>query len=88
MGDGNLHFNIMQPKSANREDYLSHWSEMNDLIHDLVVSYKGSVSAEHGVGRLKRNLIARTKDAVEIDLMRSIKNTLDPYQIMNPGKVI
>ncbi len=88
LGDGNMHYNITQPIGEDAKDFLNRQPEINKLIHDLVVSMNGSVAAEHGVGQLKRGLIARTKDPVELNLMRSIKQTLDPDNIMNPGKVI
>jgi len=88
LGDGNIHYNISQPKDADKEAFLSNQPEINNLIHDLVMTMNGSVAAEHGVGKLKRDLIARTKNPVEMNLMRSIKQTLDPYNIMNPGKVL
>ncbi len=88
LGDGNMHYNISQPVKANSSEFLKEQLRINDLIHDLVISMNGSVAAEHGVGRLKRDLIARTKEPVELDLMQSIKKTLDPDNIMNPGKLI
>lgn len=88
LGDGNMHYNISQPKDANAKEFLSRQPEINLLIHDLVSSMNGSVAAEHGVGRLKRELLIRTKEPVALNLMRSIKNTLDPDGIMNPGKVL
>ncbi len=88
LGDGNMHYNISQPVDSNAEDFLKRQPEINAIIHDLVVSMEGSVAAEHGVGQLKRDLLARTKDKVELDLMRSIKQTLDPHNLMNPGKVL
>lgn len=88
LGDGNMHYNITQPIGDNAEAFLARQPEINTMIHELVVSMEGSVAAEHGVGQLKRDLIARTKDPVELNLMRSIKQTLDPDNIMNPGKVL
>lgn len=88
LGDGNMHYNITQPVDCNAEEFLKRQPEINAMIHDLVVSMDGSVAAEHGVGQLKRDLLARTKDKVELDLMRSIKQTLDPNKLMNPGKII
>lgn len=88
MGDGNMHYNITQPKNANKQGFLDQQPAINNLIHQLVVEMNGSVAAEHGVGRLKRDLIVRTKDPIELELMRSIKRTLDPDNIMNPGKVL
>jgi len=88
MGDGNMHYNISQPEGADKQAFLSRQSAVNNLIHQLVMKMNGSVAAEHGVGRLKRDLIARTKDPVELALMKSVKQALDPDNIMNPGKVI
>ncbi len=88
LGDGNMHYNITQPVSADAKAFLARQPEINALIHTLVVSMKGSVAAEHGVGQLKRDLVASIKDPVELDLMRSIKQTLDPKNLMNPGKLI
>jgi FAD/FMN-containing dehydrogenase len=88
LGDGNIHYNISQPIDSNAEDFLKRQPEINAMIHDLVVSMEGSVAAEHGVGQLKRDLLARTKDKVELDLMRSIKQTLDPDNLLNPGKIL
>lgn len=88
LGDGNLHYNISQPVGAQQQVFLNRQPDINTLIHNLVVSMNGSVAAEHGVGRLKKELIARTKTPVELSLMQSIKKTLDPDNIMNPGKLI
>jgi FAD/FMN-containing dehydrogenase len=88
VGDGNVHFNITQPANADREAFLARWSEVNDAVHRIVADKDGSISAEHGVGRLKREEITHYKSAVEIALMRRLKATLDPKGIMNPGKVI
>ncbi|KAG1649920.1 D-2-hydroxyglutarate--pyruvate transhydrogenase DLD2 [Nymphon striatum] len=78
LGDGNMHYNISQPTNANTQEFLAKQPEINELIHALVINMNGSVAAEHGVGRLKRDLIAQTKDRVELNLMKSIKKTLDP----------
>ena len=88
LGDGNMHYNISQPENFDTEEFLKRQPEINNLIHTLVVSMKGSVAAEHGVGRLKRDLIAGTKEPVELNLMRSLKKSIDPDNIMNPGKLI
>jgi len=88
MGDGNMHYNITQPAGIERQAFLDEQPRINRLIHDLVVEMNGSVAAEHGVGKLKRDLLALTKEPVELQLMKSIKATLDPDNIMNPGKVI
>jgi FAD/FMN-containing dehydrogenase len=88
MGDGNLHYNISQPVGADKEAFLARWAEVNKRVHDIVRSYKGSISAEHGIGQLKRKELSETKSPVALDLMRRIKRSFDPAGIMNPGKVI
>ena len=93
VGDGNIHFNLSQPADlakvgAPRDDYLARWHAFNRIVHDIVAALDGSISAEHGIGRLKRDELARYKPAVEIELMRTLKRALDPKNIMNPGKVI
>ncbi|BBE70641.1 FAD-binding oxidoreductase [Oharaeibacter diazotrophicus] len=88
MGDGNIHFNVSQPIGADGAAFLARWDEMNAVVHAVVRRYDGSVAAEHGVGRLKRDLLAETRDPVEIELMRRLKTTLDPLGILNPGRVI
>jgi FAD/FMN-containing dehydrogenase len=86
VGDGNLHFNFTQPLGADKDAYLARWEEVNRVVHDIVVAHGGSISAEHGIGLLKREEARRYKSAVELDLMRRIKHALDPKGIMNPGK--
>lgn len=88
IGDGNIHFNLTQPEDADKQAFLDLWQDTNRAVHDLVVSLGGSFSAEHGVGRLKRKEMARLKDPVELDLMRTLKQALDPQNILNPGKVL
>ncbi len=88
VGDGNVHFNLSQPVDADREAFLARWEEVNEAVHELVVEMGGSISAEHGIGRLKLAENARFKSAVELDLMRAVKQALDPRGLMNPGKVI
>jgi len=88
VGDGNIHFNLSQPEDANREAYLARWEEVNEAVHELVVGMGGSISAEHGIGYMKREENARFKSEVELDLMRAVKRALDPDNLMNPGKVI
>jgi FAD/FMN-containing dehydrogenase len=88
VGDGNIHFNLSQPKDVERETFLSRWDEANRLVHDTVVEMDGSISAEHGIGRLKREELARLGDPLELEQMRAIKRALDPHNIMNPGKLI
>ena len=88
LGDGNIHFNVSQPIGADKEAYLAHWAEMNHLVHGIVGRYHGSISAEHGIGRLKRDELPAVKGAVAMAMMRSIKQALDPNGILNPGKVV
>jgi FAD/FMN-containing dehydrogenase len=88
VGDGNIHFNLTQPPGADTGAYLARWQEFNDIVHALVRDLNGSISAEHGVGRLKRDEITHYKPDIEIELMRRLKRAFDPDNIMNPGKVI
>ena len=88
LGDGNIHFNLSQPEGADKQAFLAQWHAVNAQVHDLVVSMGGSFSAEHGVGQLKTGEMARLKDPVELDLMRTLKSALDPHNRLNPGKVV
>ncbi|WP_306227393.1 FAD-binding oxidoreductase [Bosea beijingensis] len=88
LGDGNIHFNVSQPVGADKAGFLARWSDMNEAVHAIVAELHGSISAEHGIGRLKRDLLPGVKDPVELDLMRTIKQTLDPKGILNPGAVL
>ena len=88
LGDGNIHFNVSQPVGADKAGFLARWSEMNEAVHAIVTELHGSISAEHGIGRLKRDLLPGVKDPVELDLMRTLKRTLDPKRILNPGAVL
>ena len=88
IGDGNIHYNPLQPVDMERQAFLERWHDVNDVVHAIVDRLDGSISAEHGVGRLKRDEITKFKPAVEIDVMRAIKATLDPQGILNPGKVV
>ncbi|PJK27762.1 FAD-binding oxidoreductase [Minwuia thermotolerans] len=88
IGDGNVHYNPLQPEGADAEAYLARWQEVADVVHGIVHEMGGSISAEHGLGRLKRDEVRRYKSEVELELMASIKRMLDPDNIMNPGKVI
>ena len=87
-GDGNLHYNVSQPPGMDKARYLSLWARMSEAVHDLVSRMGGSISAEHGIGQMKRGELVRFKSDVEIELMRRIKATLDPKGILNPGKVL
>lgn len=88
LGDGNLHYNITKPFHMKEEDFLSLQHTIYDIVHSNVYKFNGSICAEHGVGQLKRNEIKKYKNEIEIDLMKKIKNVLDPFNIMNPGKVL
>ena len=88
IGDGNVHFNLSQPVAMDKAAFLDLWDEMNAIVHGIVREMGGSISAEHGVGQLKRDEIAATKSPVEMELMRSLKHALDPKGILNPGKVV
>ncbi|WFU79416.1 FAD-binding oxidoreductase [Bradyrhizobium sp. CIAT3101] len=88
LGDGNLHYNVSQPIGADTADYLARWHEMNAVVFEIVLRMGGSISAEHGIGVLKRDELPDVKDKTAIELMRAIKAMLDPYGIMNPGKVL
>lgn len=88
LGDGNIHFNISQPVGADKQAFLARWDEVNALIHGIVARYNGSISAEHGIGRLKRDLLPAAKGPVAMAMMHSIKQALDPNGILNPGKML
>jgi FAD/FMN-containing dehydrogenase len=87
-GDGNIHLNISQPEGMDKQAYLARWGDMNAAIHAIVLDLGGTISAEHGIGRLKREMLAEVKSAVELATMRAIKAALDPKGIMNPGKIL
>ncbi len=87
-GDGNIHYNISQPATANKAEFLAKWEVVNHAVHQLVSDMGGSISAEHGIGRMKREELAHFKSPVELDLMRAIKRSFDPNGILNPGKVL
>jgi D-lactate dehydrogenase (cytochrome) len=88
LGDGNIHYNVSQPVGADKDAYLGRWDEMNAVVFAVVKKYGGSISAEHGIGVMKRDLLPSVKDPVALDLMRSLKRMLDPNNILNPGKVL
>ena len=87
-GDGNLHYNFSQPIGADAAEFMALWPKVKEMVHDIVSDMNGSFSAEHGVGQLKLDDMTRYKSALELDLMRRFKNAIDPYNIMNPGKVL
>jgi len=88
LGDGNIHFNITKPEGMADAAFLAEADRMNERVHDIVLSLGGSISAEHGIGRLKVQENLRTKDPVAIRLMQSLKQALDPDGLLNPGKVV
>ncbi|MDX8499218.1 FAD-binding oxidoreductase [Mesorhizobium sp. VK4C] len=88
MGDGNLHYNISRPEGGDDEAFLGLYRPMNNAVHEVVRSFHGSISAEHGIGQLKRDELIATAPPMAIDLMRRVKAAFDPAGIMNPGKVI
>lgn len=88
LGDGNLHFNLSARRDLAPEAFAALTARVNRAVHDLIAQYGGSISAEHGIGQLKREELARYKSPVAMDVMRAIKAALDPKGIMNPGKVL
>jgi FAD/FMN-containing dehydrogenase len=88
LGDGNLHYNVSPPENSPGDALIAQQEQINRVVYDSVEQFGGSISAEHGVGALKREEIRHYKSAVEIQLMQTIKQALDPLHLMNPGKVI
>jgi FAD/FMN-containing dehydrogenase len=88
VGDGNIHYNCGKPGRDDAKAFFGESPEVNHVVYEVVRELGGSISAEHGLGVLKRDEITHYKSAIELDLMRSIKRTLDPHGIMNPGKVL
>ncbi len=88
LGDGNLHYNVSAPKGVDPDVFVRNTAAINRLVHDGVARFGGSISAEHGLGQLKRDEIQRYKSQLELELMRKLKRALDPHGIMNPGKVL
>src|SRR5436309_2813977 len=88
LGDGNIHYNVSQPVGGNTADFMARWHDVNAVVFAIVLRMGGSISAEHGIGVLKRDELPDVKDKVAIELMRGIKAMLDPLGIMNPGKVL
>ncbi|MFY9327434.1 MAG: FAD-binding oxidoreductase [Georgfuchsia sp.] len=88
VGDGNLHYNLSMPSDTLNTGLIAHSQEANRIVHDIVHGLGGSISAEHGLGQLKRDEIRLYKSSIEMELMQSIKHTLDPCRLMNPGKVL
>ncbi|WP_413568463.1 FAD-binding oxidoreductase [Bdellovibrio sp. HCB117] len=88
IGDGNLHINILRPAGMTKEEFVKECRKVDIMVFETVKKYKGSISAEHGVGMTKRSFLSYTRSEAEIEIMRSIKKVFDPDMIMNPGKVI
>jgi len=87
-GDGNIHFNLSQPVGMDKAEFLAQWERFNRIVHDIVAKMDGSIAAEHGVGLIKRDELLLYKDPVAVDLMKTVKQALDPRNILNPGKVV
>jgi FAD/FMN-containing dehydrogenase len=87
-GDGNIHYNIAQPEGMARDKFMALWHDMVHAVHEVVLDLNGSISAEHGIGVMKRAELAQAKGPVAMDLMRKIKAAFDPKGILNPGKVL
>jgi FAD/FMN-containing dehydrogenase len=88
IGDGNLHLNILKPASLTSNQFIEKCSNVSKVLGKLIAEYKGSISAEHGVGLLKKDVLHYSRSEAEIDLMREIKKVFDPNGILNPGKLI
>lgn len=89
LGDGNVHFHVLAPKGAVRGEWEeAQGQQISRAVHDKVVAYRGSISAEHGIGQMKRDELARLGDPVALSMMRSVKDALDPHGLLNPGKLV
>ena len=88
IGDGNLHYNLTQPVGMDPREFLAQWHRFNTIVHDLVVVRGGSIAAEHGVGMMKRDELLHYKDPVALALMTTLKRSLDPSNLLNPGKIV
>ncbi len=89
MGDGNIHYNTSMPDAAHNKTFIAQQEDkVNMLVYSVVHEFNGSISAEHGLGQLKRDTIREYKDPLELELMHTIKQALDPQGLMNPGKVL
>jgi len=87
-GDGNLHYNLSKPDAEENSRFQARGPEVNRVVHDLVAAHQGSISAEHGIGQLKRSELRRYKSPLELELMARVKKALDPQGLMNPGKIL
>ena len=88
LGDGNIHYNVSQPPGMDKAVFLANWDALNAAVHEIVLDLGGSISAEHGIGRMKRGLLPHAKEPLALELMRKIKSTFDPNGILNPGKLL
>jgi FAD/FMN-containing dehydrogenase len=88
LGDGNMHFNVSQPLGMDKQAYLAQWRAMNDVVFAEVLKRHGSISAEHGIGRLKAQDMLAIKSPIELEMMRGLKNLFDPNGTLNPGRVL
>jgi FAD/FMN-containing dehydrogenase len=88
LGDGNLHYNLSAPEGRSAQSFMANMPAANRIVHDLVAAAGGSISAEHGIGQLKRDELQRYKSGLEIELMERVKSALDPRGLLNPGKVV
>jgi FAD/FMN-containing dehydrogenase len=88
IGDGNLHVNVMKPEHMEKAEFLAHAKKSDVHMFELVKKHKGSISAEHGVGLLKRDFLHYSRSPEELVLLRTLKATLDPKNTLNPGKIL
>ena len=88
LGDGNLHYNLSAPAGIDAAVFIEHTGRATAIVYNLVAEFGGSFSAEHGIGQMKREAMVRYKAPIELELMRRIKQALDPHATLNPGKVV
>ncbi len=87
-GDGNIHYNIAQPEAMERETFLGQWNDISNAVFDIVDDLGGSISAEHGIGTMKREDLAQRADPTKMALLKAIKSAMDPDRIMNPRVMV